>query len=82
MLLSPRRSPEPYFYAEFGWTPATGSESPCPAPTRYGRPTAMLSPEHPVTLSWDNGQGLRFQRTIAVDKLHVHGDAEGVEKPR
>ena len=28
---------------------------------------ATLTPESPVTLAWDNGQGLTFTRTIAVD---------------
>jgi len=32
---------------------------------------STLTPGAPVTLSWDNGQGLTFTRTIWVDKLYM-----------
>ena len=65
VLFSPAGSPNPY-YADFGWVgPQAG-----PLPNQTTEWTAdknRLSPGNPVTLTWDNGQGLVFRRTIAVD---------------
>ncbi len=63
-LFRPEGVPLAYF-ADFGWTGATGA----PTGLTDWRQTAggELSPNHPVVLSYDNGQGLTFQRTIAVD---------------
>lgn len=30
-----------------------------------------LTPSSPVTLTWDNGQGLRFVRTIGIDENYM-----------
>jgi YidC/Oxa1 family membrane protein insertase len=66
-LLSPSGSPEP-FYAEFGWTAADASVKVPTADTLWTRTgSGPLSVGHPVTLTWDNGQGLEFHRTISVD---------------
>src|SRR5665213_3391263 len=68
VLLSPSGGPEP-FYAEFGWTGAAGANTKLPASdtvwTQQG--SGALSVSHPVTLTWDNGQGIEFRRTISVD---------------
>ncbi len=72
VLLSPSGSPDP-FYAEFGWTNAAGGSVKVPAAdtmwTQSG--TGALSVAHPVTLTYDNGQGLEFRRTIAVDDKYL-----------
>ena len=39
----------------------------------------MLTPSSPVTLSWDNGQGLIFRRTIAVDADYLFTVTDEVE---
>ena len=40
----------------------------CPIGTRSGRPIKdEVRPDQPVTLSWDNGEGLRFTRQIEID---------------
>ena len=31
----------------------------------------MLDVDRPVTLTWDNGEGLEFRRTIAVDDKYM-----------
>jgi YidC/Oxa1 family membrane protein insertase len=71
-LLSPSGAPEP-FYAEFGWTNAAGSAVKVPASdslwTQSG--SGALSVGHPVTLTFDNGQGQEFRRTVAVDDKYV-----------
>ena len=68
VLLSPTGGPNPY-YAEFGWTTAPGVNIELPGPTTVWRADRLeLTPEKPVTLSWDNGKGLKFLRTISIDQ--------------
>jgi YidC/Oxa1 family membrane protein insertase len=68
ILLSPSGSPDP-FYAEFGWTNAAGANLKVPSSdtvwTQSG--SGALTASHPVTLTYDNGQGLQFRRTISLD---------------
>ena len=72
VLLSPSGSPDP-FYAEFGWTNAAGANVKVPNTetvwTQSG--SGALSVGHPVTLTYNNGQGLEFRRTIAVDDKYL-----------
>lgn len=70
VLFSPSGSPQTYF-AEFGWVPAVqGVSVPGPA-TRWTADGSELTSETPVTLSWDNGEGLRFEKTVAVDDNYM-----------
>jgi YidC/Oxa1 family membrane protein insertase len=68
VLLSPSGSPQP-FYAEFGWVAGQGTQAALPGPRTVWTPegTGTLTPDTPVVLTWDNGAGLQFRRTIAVD---------------
>ena len=72
VLFSPSGAPEAY-YAEFGWVPASGTSQKLPGPdtvwTQVG--TGALTVGHPVTLTYDDGQGLVFRRTIAVDDHYL-----------
>jgi YidC/Oxa1 family membrane protein insertase len=72
VLLSPSGSPDP-FYAEFGWTNAAGANAMVPTSdtvwTQSG--SGALSVSHPVTLTYANGQGLEFRRTISVDDNYL-----------
>ncbi|WP_281823985.1 membrane protein insertase YidC [Jannaschia rubra] len=80
-LLSPAGGPQA-FYALHGWVP-TGdlpSEAVPQATTPWTAPDgATLTPETPVTLTWDNGAGLIFRRTIAVDDDYMFTVAQSVE---
>ena len=70
-LLAPSGSEYPYF-AQFGWS-STNSKLALPnerTPWTL-KSGSVLSPGHPVTLTWDNGQGLTFTRTIAVDDQYM-----------
>lgn len=73
VLLSPSGSAMPHqgYYAEFGWL----SDTPTPLPDALSvwsnEAAASLSPQHPVTLRWDNGHGLRFERVIALDDQYM-----------
>jgi len=72
VLLSPSGSPAP-FYAEFGWTGTAGSNVKVPTAdtvwTQVG--SGALTVSKPVSLTYDNGQGLEFRRTIAVDDKYL-----------
>ncbi|HEY8192154.1 MAG TPA: membrane protein insertase YidC, partial [Alphaproteobacteria bacterium] len=67
VLFSPSGSDYPK-YVEFGWV---GSDDSLRLPDAFtvwhANDNAPLTPQSPVTLSWDNGQGLHFERTYAVD---------------
>ena len=72
VLLSPSGTEHP-FYAEFGWVPGPGVTAKLPgADTVWRREGAgALTPGKPVTLVWDNEEGLEFRRTIAVDDKYL-----------
>jgi YidC/Oxa1 family membrane protein insertase len=71
-LLSPSRSPHP-FYAEFGWLVAAGTTVKVPDSETVWRQegAGALTPDHPIVLSWDNGDGLTFRRTFKVDDKYL-----------
>ena len=70
VLLSPPGTQDPYL-AEFGWV-AAGPDVKVPGPqTRWTETGGQLTPTNPVTLTWDNGQGLLFTRTISVDPNYM-----------
>ncbi|MGV8989111.1 MAG: membrane protein insertase YidC [Cypionkella sp.] len=69
-LLSPVGKDKPY-YAVFGFSPGKGlSAEDVPGSKTEWKLTkgSTLSVDQPVTLTWDNGKGLTFNRTIAVDE--------------
>ncbi|MFN3459895.1 MAG: membrane protein insertase YidC [Oceanibaculum sp.] len=69
-LLTPRGLPRPY-YAELGWV-AAGNGAAVPGPdTLWQADRELLSPGQPVTLTWDNGEGLRFEKRIALDSDYM-----------
>src|SRR6195952_690810 len=72
VLYSPSNTASPY-YAEFGWVPASGWAAKIPDQNTVWQQEGMgsLSPGHPVTLKYDNGDGLTFRRTIAVDERYL-----------
>ena len=66
-LLSPSGTANPYF-AEFGWVAgANGVTLPGPD-TRWQASGIELTPAKPVVLTWDNGQGLKFEREYKIDR--------------
>jgi YidC/Oxa1 family membrane protein insertase len=80
-LLSPVGEPNAY-YAVYGWAPG-GSLSYTDVPganTIWTAPAgAKLTPETPVTLTWDNGKGLVFTRTLSVDKNYMFTVKQSVQ---
>ena len=80
VLLSPSGSPDP-FYAEFGWVSAPGSTVKVPnADTMWTRDgSGALSVGKPVKLTFDNGAGLIFHRTISVDDQYLFTISDEVQ---
>jgi YidC/Oxa1 family membrane protein insertase len=72
VLFSPSNTTHPY-YAEFGWVPAAGSTARIPDQNTMWQQegSGALSPSNPVILKYDNGEGLTFRRTIAVDDRYL-----------
>ena len=70
VLLSPSGTKEPYF-ADFGWVAADPGIKVPGSETRWAASGGPLTPTNPVTLTWDNGDGLVFTRTIRVDQNYM-----------
>ena len=77
VLLSPSGAPAPY-YAEFGWASADRSLA-LPNGATQWTGEGVLTPTSPVTLTYDNGQGLVFRRTIAIDDGYMFTVQQSVE---
>jgi YidC/Oxa1 family membrane protein insertase len=65
LLFSPLGSRNAYF-AKFGWSKQKDIAVPG-TDTVWTADRDTLSPETPVTLSWDNGAGLMFEQEFSVD---------------
>ena len=74
-LLSPGGSADAY-YAGFGWT-GNGVDTPGPN-SIWTANSSTLTPATPITLSWANAQGLRFETKIAVDADYMFTIAQTV----
>ena len=60
------------YFAQFGWNGANVPGG-VPGPATPWRLTegAILTPTTPITLTWDNGAGLRFTRRISIDDQYL-----------
>lgn len=80
-LLAPVGQPNA-FYALFGWAPggALGYED-VPGPNTQWQVASQgpLTPAAPATLTWTNGKGLTFTRTIAVDDKFMFTVTDAVQ---
>src|SRR5580704_4781739 len=72
VLFSPSGAPDAY-YAEFDWVAAAGTSAAMPGPDTVWKQdgSGALGIDHPVTLTYDNGAGLTFRRTIAIDDRYL-----------
>lgn len=79
-LLAPSGSENPYF-AQFGWSPAERTTIVPDDKTVWTQVKGTtLTPGHPVTLEWNNGHGLVFSRTIAVDDQYMFTVSDSVKE--
>jgi YidC/Oxa1 family membrane protein insertase len=79
ILLSPTAGPDGYF-AEFGWI-GTTQEMPLPGPDTVWTLAdgKELTANSPIKLTYDNGAGLAFERTIALDDNYMFTVTDRVE---
>lgn len=79
VLFAPEASKDPYF-AYFGWLGATNSGTRTPElVSLWTADNDTLTPEKPVTLSFENGTGLHFKRLIRIDKDYLFTISDSVE---
>lgn len=80
-LLKPAGLPDAYFI-EQGWAAAAGSAVTLPTSqsiwTVEGDNTTLTA-DTPVTLRFDNGEGLTFRRTFAIDDYYLFTVTQAVE---
>ncbi len=69
-LLLPVGTAQPY-YANFGWSAGPDGPPVPDADSLWQADGETLAPGSPVTLSWDNGQGLRFERILELDENYM-----------
>lgn len=69
VLFSPVGTAHPK-YAEFGWVSAENISLP-DSSSVWNVKEDTLTENSPITLTWDNGQGLQFIRTISVDNKYM-----------
>ena len=77
-LFAPARTASPY-YAEFGWLSQDGSIRTPSTDTLWTVKGRELTPQTPVTLEWNNGQGLTFIRRISLDDNYMFSIEQSVE---
>jgi len=69
-LLAPSGTEHPY-YAEFGWVATDHAIAVPDSATVWTASANRLTPEQPLTLTWDNGHGLVFEKTVAIDANYM-----------
>ncbi len=80
-LFRPEGQEEAY-YALYGWAPAGDLPADAvPGPTTLWQLESgdTLTPDSPISLIWDNGNGLIFHRQIAVDDKYMFTVTQSVE---
>lgn len=77
VLLQPSDSKTPYF-SEHGWLAPGGANVPNKDTVWSVADGAQLTVEQPLVLTWDNGAGLIFKRTISVDENYLFTIADEV----
>lgn len=77
-LFSPINTAFPFF-AEFGWISNDYSLKLPNSATPWKTTDKKLTTDSPVTLTWDNKDGLKFFRQIAIDKNYMFTITDRVE---
>ncbi|MBV8939987.1 MAG: membrane protein insertase YidC [Alphaproteobacteria bacterium] len=78
-LLAPQGQPDAYF-AQIGWLPQGAETARLPNDqTLWQADGKTLTPQAPLTLHWDNGAGVRFFITVALDGNYMFTITQRVE---
>jgi YidC/Oxa1 family membrane protein insertase len=80
VLLSPAgsNSEHPAYYAELGWLGSNDTIKLPTSETEWKSDATKLTADKPILLHWDNGQGLRFERSITLDDNYMFTVTEKV----
>jgi YidC/Oxa1 family membrane protein insertase len=68
-ILAPATDAQPS-YVQFGWSGTEGVKVP-DDDTVWTSSGGAVAPDHPVTLSWNNGAGLTFQIALSLDRNYL-----------
>jgi YidC/Oxa1 family membrane protein insertase len=77
-LLNPPGAPDTYF-VEFGWVAGDEGTAVPGRDATWQADREQVRPDQPVTLTWDNGENLRFSRTVALDDNYMFTITQRVE---
>lgn len=77
-LFAPAKTVNPY-YTELGWLSAEKGIRLPDNETDWQVKGRELSPESPIVMEWNNGQGLKFVRKISMDKNYMFFIEQAVE---
>lgn len=77
-LFAPAKTQTPY-YVEFGWIATDNTIKVPDNNTIWAVKGTELTPATPLVLEWNNGQGLKFIRKIAVDDNYMFTIDQAVE---
>ncbi|MEM8551109.1 MAG: membrane protein insertase YidC [Pseudomonadota bacterium] len=77
-LLAPTGTANPYF-VETGWVASEGVPLPSETTVWTLEDGATLTPDTPITLRYDTGEGLVYRRTISVDENYLFTVNQTVE---
>lgn len=77
-LLSPSKTSHGYF-AAFHWSSDKGGVKLPDHLTMWKADGEQLSPDQPLTLTWQNGQGLTFKRRLSIDEHYMFTIEDTVE---
>lgn len=69
-LFAPAQTQAPY-YAEFGWLSTNTKVNLPNKDTIWSVKGQKLTPETPIVMEWNNGQGLKFIRKISLDDNYM-----------
>jgi YidC/Oxa1 family membrane protein insertase len=78
VLLEPPATDNPYF-AEFGFVAASSDVTLPPADAVWRSDRTKIGSGETATLTWENGQGLRFTRQISIDANYMFTVTQRVE---
>lgn len=79
VLLEPKGRTNAY-HASFGWVAAQGQTVTVPpADALWTADRTDIGVDQPVTLSWDNGEGIVFKQTISIDANYMFDVVQSVE---
>ena len=79
-FLNPKNSPEEYFI-ETGWASGGNEKIKLPLGDTVWKVkgNSTLTPNNPVTIEWDNGEGLIFTKKIELDEKFLFKITQGIK---